>query len=359
MKRGGIVSKVSVIVPIYNAGPKLHKCIKSVLSQTYKDFELILVNDGSTDNSLDICYMYKRKDKRIIVIDKENEGSIATLRRGVSTARNNYIMFVDQDDWIDVENLEVLYKNALETDADITVCNIYKTIGGFFPIRKTKKNEYLDGERLYKEDAIKNELVVAYLHGHPFPAFYFAKLYKKDLLTSSGNFLDKISFFGNDVFYNIEMLLKAKKVKTINKPLYYYRIGGFTSKFMPYLFVDMINGYLIQKEVIIEHYQNSEIHFNGISIMLLNTFKTCLYNLHNGNFKHYEIRRKIKEYVNHQVVKECLQNEGSKSYFPEEYLNAIQNKDIDYLYEVGKNLYNKRIFKNLMLRAYTKLSFNN
>ena len=354
------MSKVSVIIPIFNAGTKLHKCIKSVISQTFKEFELILVNDGSTDESLEICNLYKGKDSRIIVIDKENEGSIATRRRGVEAANNNYIMFVDADDWIDSQILEVLYKNAIETDSDITVCNTYKTLGGVLPIRRFVKNTYLESERVYSEDEIKKELVVAYLHGHPFPASLFAKLYKKELVSSSGKYLEKISFLGDDLYYNLEMLLKAKKVKTINKPMYYYRIGGITSKYMPHLFEDMINGYLIQKEVILEHYEETkELRFEGISIMLLNTFKTCLYNLVNSSYKDDKITMLIKEYVKHPVVLECIVNDGSKRYFSEEFLNAINNQDIDYLYTLGRTIYKKRMVKNAMIKAYSKLALIN
>jgi hypothetical protein len=81
---------------------------------------------------------------------------------------------------------------------------------------------------------------------------------------------------GDDLYYNLEIFLKAEKIKVIDKALYYYRQGGFTSKHQPYLFDDMINGYYIQKEVIDEYYQDSRVkRYNGIRLMLLNTFKTC------------------------------------------------------------------------------------
>lgn len=81
------MSKVSIVVPIYNAGEKLHKCIKSIFNQSFEDFELILVNDGSTDNSLTICKKYQHQDNRITVINKKNEGSIPTRRKGVEENR--------------------------------------------------------------------------------------------------------------------------------------------------------------------------------------------------------------------------------------------------------------------------------
>ena len=101
--------EVSVVVPIYNAGKKLDKCIKSILNQTFKDFELILVNDGSTDNSIKICRKYELRDSRVKVIDKENEGSIATRNLGIKKSIGNYITFVDADDYISLDAIEKLY----------------------------------------------------------------------------------------------------------------------------------------------------------------------------------------------------------------------------------------------------------
>ncbi|MEH7309285.1 glycosyltransferase family 2 protein, partial [Neobacillus drentensis] len=138
------MDKVSVIVPIYNAEKKLNKCIKSILNQTFKDFELILVNDGSTDSSLYICRKHAKLDKRIKIIDKQNEGSIATRRRGIDASRTEYIMFVDADDWIDKKTIEVLYNETNNSKVDIIVCNMYKVLGSCFLIKKKNKSRYFN-----------------------------------------------------------------------------------------------------------------------------------------------------------------------------------------------------------------------
>ncbi len=135
--------KVSIVVPIYNAGNRLNKCLKSILNQTFKDFELILVNDGSTDNSLSICEKYKYKDERIRVIDKQNEGSIKTRNRGVEESNSPYIAFVDADDWIDKCMIETLYNETILSDTDITVCNMYKVLGRFLKIKKKNNSAYV------------------------------------------------------------------------------------------------------------------------------------------------------------------------------------------------------------------------
>lgn len=351
------MSKVSVIVPIYNAEKKLHKCLNSILKQTYKDFELILVNDGSTDRSFQICKDYEKKDSRVIVINQSNQGCIAARRRGLNIAKSNYVMFVDADDWIDKRTIELLHIESTKSNTDIVVCNSYKVFGDKAIIKTKNESKYFSEDKFYCEGEIKKDLVTAYLHGHPFPANLVAKLYKRELLLNCGNYLDCITFFGEDLYYNLEMFLKAKKVKVINLPLYYYRAGGNTSRFMSYLFDDMVNGYEIQKQVINQHFiDTKQTRFNGISIMLLNTFKTCLFNLFNSTNSEAEIKKLINEYVSNQSVRECLNNEGSKEYFSPDYLQAISEKNVEFLYEFGLKMYNKKKPKMLLTKVLSRLS---
>lgn len=349
------MSKVSVVVPVYNAGNKLDQCIKSVLNQTFKDFELILVNDGSTDNSLNKCRKYQKKDQRIIVIDKPNEGSIATRRKGVESSNSQYTMFVDADDWADQKMIETLYEESTKSCADITVCNMHKVLGksGFF--KQKNKSAYFSEEKVYNKEDIKKVLVTAYFHGHSFPSSLCAKLYKNDLLLNSGKYLGKIKFLGEDLFYNLEMFLKADKVKVFDKALYYYRSGGLTSKHMPHLFDDAVNGYQIQKEVVDKYFQDTKQHqCNGISITLLNTFKTCLYNLFNSDFNEWEIEDLIRGYVLNESIVESIDNKGAIKYFSPDYLEAIRGKDIEFLFKLGKKIYKRRKARNGLLNIVNK-----
>ncbi|WP_307475959.1 glycosyltransferase family 2 protein [Paenibacillus harenae] len=341
--------KVSVIVPIYNAERYINKCIKSILGQTFTDFELILVNDGSTDKSLNLCLAFKGQDHRITVIDKQNEGSVRTRNKGLAAARSDYVLFVDVDDWIAVDMIEVLYNHAIRDHADITVCNRYKVLGRNSLIKRSGKSKYFDEPKLYTGGEVRTELVTAYLFGHPFPSALSAKLYKRELFANTGKYVERIHFLGDDLFYNIELFLKAERVKIIPTPLYYYRIGGFSSKYMPYLFEDAVNGYEIQKEVIEEYFLDSrDEQYIGISLMLLNTLKTCLKNLFSSNMSELNIKKMIESYVENYNVNECIKNSGSHSYFPDSYLQAIEHKDIEYLFKLGRNEYIKGIPKKYL-----------
>lgn len=349
--------EVSVVVPIYNAGKKLEKCIKSILNQTFTNFELILVNDGSTDNSINICKKYELKDNRVRVIDKKNEGSIATRNRGVMEASGDYIMFVDADDYIATTAIEKLYIDAKDKDLDIIVCNTYKVLGDRAIIKQINNSHYFKNDKIYEGNDIKDKLAEAYLHGHPFPASIHSKLYKRELLLSSGKYLDRIKFLGDDMYYNLEMFLKAQKVKVIREPLYYYRTGGFTSRYMPHHFYDIVNGYEIQKEVIEEYYIDTKAErYKGISIMLLNSLRTSLYNVINSNLKEKEIKELIQGYVSNSSIIEASKDKGSIEYFDKEYLDAILNKNIDYLYELGKAVKKKQKFKSTLINLATKLN---
>lgn len=116
---------ISVVIPIYNRESTLQKCVDSVLAQTYKNIEVILVNDGSTDRSGDICRRYEQIDPRVKVISKENGGLSSARNAGIDKSCGEYIFFIDSDDWIDSDTLEVLLKTALLKDTDVTGCCAY------------------------------------------------------------------------------------------------------------------------------------------------------------------------------------------------------------------------------------------
>lgn len=142
--------KVSIILPIYNVEKFLDTCIQSVINQTLEDIEIILVNDGSTDNSLSICYKYQKKDKRIKVINKTNGGVSSARNRGIQEANGTYIGFVDSDDWIEPEMYEKLYAKIDDINADVGMCNYVVDNNG----KSTLKALDTDAEVFEKKDIV-------------------------------------------------------------------------------------------------------------------------------------------------------------------------------------------------------------
>lgn len=347
------MSKFSIIVPIFNSEKYLEKCIKSILNQTYKNFELILVNDGSKDGSLEICNKYLLKDSRVRVIDKDNEGSISSRNRGVIESKSEYVTFIDSDDWIAENTLEIVNKHIEESDSDVAIFNMYKVIDKFGVIKKCGNKEYFNKYSIVEGDEIRKSLVSAYFHGHPFPSNMCAKVYKRKFLIGSGKYLKNIKFLGDDLFYNLEVLLKVEKITMINRALYYYRCGGGTSKYMPYLFNDMIEGFKVQKKVIEEYYNDTyEKRYNGATAMLLNTFKVCISNLFLSDYNCEKIREKIAYFLNCNEIIEASKNERKRNYFEDKFLKSILNKDTNYFYNMGEEMYksNKinRIIKKVL-----------
>ena len=115
------MAKVSIVVPVYNAGPYIEQCLKSLVEQTLKDIEIILINDGSTDDSLELCLAYARTDLRIRVVDQENAGACVARNKGIQLAKGEYVLFVDADDFFELDMVYRAYAKATETNADIVV----------------------------------------------------------------------------------------------------------------------------------------------------------------------------------------------------------------------------------------------
>lgn len=212
---------VSVIVPVYNAEKYLEECIDSILNQTYKNFELLLIDDGSTDLSGAICEQYKENDYRIRVFHRKNAGAAAARNFGIEQAKGYWVTFVDSDDWITNNYIETLAVN----DKELEVC--------FVNTRKKRRNRKtsLSGEIhvLDKEHfhAFERCLLNKYADSnHPHLTSACAKLYKKDfLLQYSIKFPEKLKK-SEDAIFNMQVYNKAKTGLWNTAELYNYRING-------------------------------------------------------------------------------------------------------------------------------------
>ena len=140
--------QISVIVPVYKAEKYLHRCVDSILAQSFTDFELILINDGSPDNSGALCNEYAKTDTRIKVFHNQNMGVSKTRQFGIDKAQGEYSIHVDSDDWIEPEMLEVLYKEAINSNADIVICDYYVNIGNTCRVIKQKPTSTLNSDVL-------------------------------------------------------------------------------------------------------------------------------------------------------------------------------------------------------------------
>lgn len=137
---------ISIITPVYNVEKYIHRCIGSILAQSFSDFELILVDDGSPDGCGAICDAYAAQDPRVVVLHQENRGQAAARNRALDIARGEYIAFVDSDDWIHPQFLEVLYRNIRENQGDVSVCG-YRKVTEMIPFQEVQlSTEVLSGK---------------------------------------------------------------------------------------------------------------------------------------------------------------------------------------------------------------------
>lgn len=210
-----IDKKISIIVPIYNAGEPLEQCIESIINQTYKNIEVILVNDGSTDQSLDICRRWEAKDARIIVIDKQNGGLASSRNAGLEKSSGEYIGFVDHDDYIEPNMYEEMLNDMNNHNADIVMCS---SIGINEDGIKTKAYHTYGSFEI-----LKDELIERMLHYEKiFCSSVWSKLYKKSVIGDT-RFVDEI-VLGEDYYFNGRLYPTINRFYYDSRPFYNYRI---------------------------------------------------------------------------------------------------------------------------------------
>ena len=208
-------SKISIVVPIYKVEKEIHRCVESLLAQTLKDIEIILVDDGSPDNCPSICDDYAKKDNRIKVIHKENGGLSDARNFGLLEAKAEYVLFVDSDDYIDKTTCEKFY-NSIEADEDIIVGDAVRVEG--------EKESLMGHAEVAIDSAISGrEFLREQLRSKKMYMAAWLNLYKREFLINNDLFFKK-GILHEDEQWTPRVFLKAKKVRYIKFPFYYYII---------------------------------------------------------------------------------------------------------------------------------------
>lgn len=203
---------ISVIVPVYNVQPYLEKALNSIIRQTLKEIQIILVDDGSDDGSLDICYAFAQKDKRIQIIENVHRGVAVARNAGLNVAVGDYVAFIDADDWLEADMFEYLYRNAVYYKTDISTCEIFREYPGRKPLVKGSHKDYL----IEWVEAVKEMN-----YNGDFDAFLFNKIFKRSLLDEI-RFPEGVSI-GEDYTFIIKFLLKRPSVFRGSACKYHYR----------------------------------------------------------------------------------------------------------------------------------------
>lgn len=299
---------VSIVVPIYNVEKYLKRCIKSILNQSFNNFEIILVNDGSTDKSIEICNKYIEEDSRIKLINKKNGGLSSARNAGINVARGKYISFIDPDDCISENYFNILFKKAENNNCDVIVSGFKTVPNNIDVIPSYKLNEVLKGtEFILSSDNVhsKNEL-----------CFVWRYLYKLKLIKQNNILFNEKIFIGEDVVFNLEVLAISNRVMAISDILYYYTINNYNSltkcKFKPNLEESLVEQYekrmyLSQKYKLTENkkYKNDMANYYINSI-----YRIVIDNLKNSEVSNFE--NEVKRISNNKMFRESIKNLGLK-----------------------------------------------
>lgn len=280
---------ISVIIPVYNVEKYLSQCINSILNQTIKNLEIILVDDGSLDDSGNICDEFSKKDNRIVVIHKENNGLSSARNAGLEIAKGNYVCFVDSDDWLDENMYETLLKLIKDTNSDISCCRFFKTA---------------DSEE--KIPSINDEIIQSFNNIEGLSNFYtdlytqtvvaWNKLYARKLFD---NVIYPIGKIHEDEGTTYKLFYKANKITYTNKSLYYYRTTPnsiTTSKFNKkrLAIIDIYD----EKIKFIKNINNDNLYAKTLKwylFTLINCYLECSNNMEDGREYLNSIKVKISE----------------------------------------------------------------
>lgn len=237
---------VSIIVPVFRVEEYLKRCIESMINQTYKNIEIILVDDGSDDNCPKICDEYSKKDQRITVIHKQNGGLSDARNFGIKKSKGEYITFVDSDDTIEPDYIECLLNTLIKNNADISIC------GYMVKYDNGKNIPNANGKKLVLNS---KETLENMLYQEDFNVASWAKLYKRNLF-------DKIEFpvgkIHEDAFTTYKLVLKSKTIACDLKPLYNYMIRSnsiLTGKFSEKKLL-VVDAYDEMEEVLLKKYED-------------------------------------------------------------------------------------------------------
>lgn len=312
--------QVSIIVPVYNVENYIERCLNSLVNQTFKDIEIITINDGSTDKSLELLNKYAKEDIRISVIDLGDEGVSYCRNLGIEKANGKYIMFVDSDDWIDSSMVEVMYKKAEENKLDLVMCSYIRE----FKDHSKEKIFNLPQEIIYKDNEVKNELLRKLVgpikeelsNPEMLDALgtVWGKLYRADILKENKiKFVDlKEIGSAEDTLFNIFTFNYLKKVMFLNKSMYHYwrdNPKSVTSQYNPKLkeqrkvFFKYISDFIKENnfEQVFEEALNNRICTSVLGLGLIECSK-------NNKISRINKIKNIKIIINEEYIRNAYKN---------------------------------------------------
>lgn len=350
------MSKISIIMPVYNVEKYVAKTIESVLAQTFKDFEFFAIDDGSIDNSGKICDEYAKKDSRLKVIHKKNGGAPEARNVAIEKANGKYMYFIDSDDWIEPEMLEMMYNLAEENNADLVVT-------GFKMEYYNKKSGYVTYENkikdiVYDERQFKNS-AYNYLN-NSILSLPWNKLYLADRIKNENIRFPNTKW--DDHHFNMEYLMNIGTVVMSSITMYHWYRSRKGSETMinysdPKMFSKRKEHYMHIKKLY-EHWnmENDEKSIDAICSYYVGRLFQCIQELtDNKSIKYKDKRKKIQEILNDEETKYALKYSNTLSNKFKILIFPMKINNIELCFAFGKIISTiRRIFPDLFIKLKEK-----
>ena len=323
---------ISIIVPVYKVEKYLDKCVNSILKQTHKNLEIILVDDGSPDNCGKMCDEFASKDSRIKVIHKENGGLSSARNAGIEIATGKYIAFIDSDDCISEDYCETLYNVILQTNSDVAAIDISMVReDGSLIITSLEDEKELPLEiNIYEKEEIVREI----LRMKTFKNYVCNKLYKRELVAKN-KFICGINY--EDIPFTYQILNQAERVAYINKKCYFYlkRSGGITSVFSEKNLNDFLDVVIKRFNDVKEKNKTIEEKYNVYGLLQSTISISIKYVISNQTYD--SVDEKIER--NFKILKEFMKNSES------ELITLLDDFQKSAIYLI---CYNKELFYDFL-----------
>lgn len=345
------MEKISILIPVYNTRRYVGRCIESVLKQDYPNMEVIVVNDGSTDNSLDILNEIQKKHPDVVkVISKQNAGVDLARKTALDNCSGDLLMFVDSDDTIEPGCLRLMYETMKREDVDVVEARSQNLLfGGLKRSKPLSDSQRSFFNRKLTHEELMKDFYISFFGVNILSVNLWGKLYKKYLFD---NIATTGLRFGEDLAMSMRIFPKIKSMYLIDDVIYNYRVGGVTSHYMPKLLPDVKELYYVKKQALKEN--NFEAGYRTIIFELKNCLKSEITQV-------LVYKKKSNAQWLIEELKESIYDDFTNllatDYVPKSNLDmAIYQRDGEKVWKMMSDNYNPWQLKNIVKYLISKLT---
>lgn len=317
---------ISVVVTVYNKEKYFEECILSIINQSYQNLEILVINDGSTDKSLELMEIYEKIDNRIKIICTSNQGCSNARNIGINNFTGEYLVFIDGDDICMPDMIKSLYSSLIKYNADICVCNVLRINGDEVTTQTHDDDYYICLDEYGKNDYIRN-----FLFNKKHAYSIWNRMFSRKVITESKiYFRDFETIYPEDLLFNLEMVLFSKSVTWINEPLYmhFIRETGLTKGYRKNIVYRYLNCCETFRSVLLRNSSYEEMKSSFFYIVRHLTLCSFISLLRNNNANLIQFAKEIKKIYKWEFLKEAFTTDESDNNWRKLIVRLIQKDRI-------------------------------